>query len=71
MSQKQMANRLKAILNKVDVGLEQPINRKVSSKHTCEIEVLLDHVSLMVADLRLDLEATRRELFSVRKIIED
>ncbi len=71
MSQKQISDILKAILNKADVGLEQPINRKVSSKHTCEIEVLLEHVSLLIADLRFDAEATRRELFAVRKIIEN
>lgn len=71
MSQKQIEDRLKAILNRADVGLEQPINRKISPKHTCKIEVLLEHVSLMVADLRLDLEATKRELFTVRKILEE
>lgn len=71
MSQKQIEDRLKAILNKADVGLEQPLNRKISSKHTCKIEVLLEHVSLLVADLRFDAESSKRELFQVRVLLEE
>lgn len=71
MTSKQIVAKLRAILDRADVGSDGIINRKVSSEHSSEIQVLIEHVSLLVADLRFDAEASRRELFEVRKILED
>lgn len=71
MSNKRIAARLRAILNRNDVDSNGMVNRKVSSKHDDDIEVLLEHVSLLVADARFDSEATRRELFEVRALLEE
>ena len=70
MNQQKILARLRKILNKSDVELDGLINRKKSSKHSDEIEVLLDHISLLVTDLRFDAEASRRELFEIRSILE-
>ncbi len=71
MIQKEIISRLKKILNKSDVEYDGLINRKQSSKHDGEIEVLLEHVSLLVADLRFEAKVNRRELFQVRAILEE
>ena len=71
MNQKQIAAKLRAILNRSDIESDGLINRKVSSEHCDEIEVLLEHISLLIADFRFDAEATRRELFEVRALLED
>ena len=71
MNNKQITAKLRAILNRADVESDSLINRKASSKHTDEIEVLLEHVLLLVIDFRFDSEATRRELFEVRNLLEE
>lgn len=71
MSNKQIAAKLRAILNRGDIDSDGIINRKVSSKHDDEIEVLLEHISLLIVDARFDAEATRRELFEVRTLLEE
>lgn len=71
MNNKQIAARLRGILNRSDVESDGILNRKMSSVHTGEIEVLLEHISLLVIDLKFDAEATRRELWEVRDLLED
>ncbi len=71
MEKKQIVAKLRAILDRADVSSDGIINRKVSSEHSSEIEVLLEHVSLLVADFRFDAEASRRELFEVRALLEE
>lgn len=71
MNQKEIISRLKKILNKSDVESDGLINRKRSSKHDGEVEVLLDHISLLVADLRFNAKVDRRELFQVRAVLEE
>ena len=70
MQHKQIVAKLRAILHRADVESDGLVNRKRSSKHEDEIEVLLEHLSLLVADLRFDATATRRELFEVRSLLE-
>ena len=69
MDKKQIIDKLKDILDKVDS--DSLINRKLSPNHNDETELLLEHVSLLVADLRLNSEATIRELFKVRALLEE
>lgn len=71
MSNKQIIAKLRAILNRADVDSDGLINRKASTKHSDDVEVLLEHISLLVTDLRFDAEASRRELFAVRNLLEE
>ena len=71
MDNKQVAAKLRAILDRADVESDGLISRKRSSKHTSEIEILLEHVSLLVTDLRFDNAATRNELWQVRDVLEE
>lgn len=63
--------KLRKILDRTDLGSDMLMNRKMSSKHNDEIEVLLEHLVLLISDLRFDAEATRRELFEVRCLLEE
>lgn len=71
MDRKQIVIKLRAILDRADVDSDGLVNRKASVKHSDDVEVLLEHVSLLVADLRFDAEASRRELFEVRALLEE
>ena len=71
MLDKEIKCRLKRILQKV--GRDPEItNQKLSSKHNGdEMELLLEHTSLVVEYLLLDAQASRSELFDMKKLIED
>jgi len=71
MNRKQILAKLRAILGRADVDSDGMINRKKSSRHEDEMEVLLEHVSLLVTDLRFNVAATRNELFEVRCLLEE
>ncbi len=71
MEKKQIIAKLRAILDRADTDSDGLINRKASSKHNDEIEVLLEHILLLVVDLRFNTEATRRELFKIRYLLEE
>lgn len=71
MNHKEIAAKLRAILNRADIDSDGLINRKRSSKHGSDIEILLEHISLLVLDLRFDAKASKRELFEVRQVLED
>jgi len=71
MNQKQVIAKLRAILDRADVEADGLVNRKISSQHESEVEVLLEHISLLVADLRFNVTATRNELFEVRCLLEE
>jgi len=71
MKNKEITSRLRSILQKEDVESDGLINRKRSSKHEDDMSVLLEHISLLIADLRFDAEATRRELFEIRGLLEE
>lgn len=72
MNQKHIKSALEKILSKEDSDpvREKILSRKVSSKHDGKIELLLEHVKLLVAYLRFDAEASRREMFEARKLLE-
>jgi len=69
MDHKQIISKLKTILARADIGTDVLI-RKRSSKHDSEIEMLLEHVALLVLDAKFDAEISRRELFEVRTLLE-
>ena len=71
MDQRRITAKLRSILDRADIESDGLINRKQSSLHDSEIEVLLEHVSLLITDLRFDAAATRNELFKVRCLLEE
>lgn len=71
MNNKQVTAKLRAILNRADIDSDGLVNRKASVKHSDDVEVLLEHVSLLVVDLRFDAEVSRRELFEIRSLLEE
>jgi len=71
MNNKEISARLREILAKADVDIDGVVNRKKSPQHEDDIEILLAHVAILISDLRLDAEASRRELFAVRQLLEE
>jgi hypothetical protein len=71
MNNKEITSRLREILCREDVENDGLINRKRSSKHEDDMSVLLEHIALLIADLRFEAEATRRELFDIRGLLEE
>lgn len=71
MDKKQIASRLREILNGADTESDSMVNRKKSALHDDDIEVLLSHISLLVADLRFNEKAALDELFEVRRLLEE
>lgn len=70
MDKKEIVAILRKILDREDVEADGLLNRKKSSKHDNDISVLLQHMSILVADLRFDLQSTRNELFQARTLLE-
>lgn len=71
MDRNEIIMRLTQILDKMDTDRESIVTRGISRKHEDKIELLIEHVSMVVSDLRFDAEASRRELFEVRKLLEE
>ena len=71
MEKKEIIAALRKILDREDVEADGLLNRKKSSKHDSDVSVLLQHVSLLITDLRFNVQATRNELFQVRNILEE
>jgi hypothetical protein len=70
MDKKKIAARLRVILDRADIDSDL-MTRKQSHLHKDEIEVLLDHVAILVTYLRFDADATRSELFTARNLLEE
>lgn len=70
MKESEILQQLKKILNKNDIGKESPISRSLSTKHSSPVALLLEHVTILVAELRHDAESSKRELFEIRDILE-
>lgn len=71
MSKTQILIELRFILNKLDCDRDSIITREKSSKHDDEVQVLLQHIKILIADLMHDNQALRCELFDMRRVIED
>ena len=70
MKQSEIVKQLQEILCKNDIDKDSPISRPLSSKHSSSVELLLEHVAILVAELRHDAESSKRELFEIRDILE-
>lgn len=71
MLDKEIKSELRRILRKVGRDPEI-VNQKLSSKHKeGEMELLLQHISIIMEYLMFDAQASRSELFDMRKLIED
>jgi len=62
--------KIREILNRADVDPDSLITRKRSAKHNGDIDVLLEHLSLLVTDLQFQVHANRNELFQIRSLLE-
>jgi hypothetical protein len=71
VDKQQITSILRSILDRSDVESDSMINRKKSPYHTCDIELLLEHISLLVLDLRFNAEASRRELIETNRLLEE
>jgi len=70
MIEQQVKKRLLAILDKLDVDRDHPISRQKSPKHNSSLEILLEHVALLVADLRFDNQCLRQEIKAIEDLLE-
>jgi len=71
MTKKEISQKLREILQKEDTYTDGMLSRKKSPKHDDDIEVLLEHLQLLIADLRFNSISSRREMFQVRRLLED
>lgn len=69
MTRQEIIQELKKILAQADRSTEI-VNRKYT-KQQDEISMLLSHLSLLVADLRFDAYACRRELAAIKRLLEE
>lgn len=69
MLDKQVRYELKRILKKIGSDPEL-VNKKLSSKHEDETELLLQHLAMSVEYLLLDAQASRNELFDLKRLNE-
>jgi hypothetical protein len=70
MLDKQIKCELKRILQKIGSDPEL-INKKLSSKHEDETELLLQHLAMSVEYLLMDAQASRNELFDIKRLINE
>ena len=70
MSKVQLLIELRFILNKLDCDRDSIITREKSSKHEDDVQVLLQHIKILIEDLLHDNQALRCELFDMRQAME-
>jgi len=66
-----LAKKLRAILDREDMDSDGLITRKPSKKHEDNLDVLIQHISILIKDFRFDKEATRRELSEIRQLLDE
>jgi len=71
MNKIEIEKTLREILKKEDIDSDSLTGRKKSEKHEDTLGVLLENVSLLVTYLRFEADCSRRELFLVRKALEE
>lgn len=67
----QITSYLREILNQEDIYSDGILSRKVSQKHDDKIEVLLQHLKILVMYLRFEASASNKEMFKIRNLIEE
>lgn len=67
---KDIESQLRDILNNEDVERDGILNRK-SSQQSSDAEVLISHLRILIQNLKHDAEASRREVFELRKLLDE
>jgi len=70
MENKDIEKQLMSMLEKEDIDVDNILNRKMSDNHKSKIHVLIQHVSVLIQDLKHDAESSKREMFQLRDILE-
>jgi len=70
MTVNEINRKLRCILQKDDCDRDSIITRCKSVGHESDTEVLIENISILISDLRFNLEATRRELFQAKSLLE-
>jgi len=67
-----IAAKLRALLAEQDTGLATDglLNRKRSADHPDDLDVLIQHLAIVVQYLRMDAAASRREAFALQRILD-
>ncbi len=67
-----IAGQLRALLagQDTDLATDGLLNRKRSSDHADDLDVLIQHVAIAMQYLRMDAAASRREAFALQKILD-
>jgi hypothetical protein len=69
MVENKIKEELKRILKKIGSDIEIT-NKKISPKHIDETELLLQHLAMSVEYLLMDAQASRNELFDLKRLNE-
>ncbi len=67
----EIEKQLRLILEKEDIDVDNILNRKVSDKHESKIELLMQHLRILIQDLKHDAQSSKNEMFAMRDILED
>jgi hypothetical protein len=67
-----IAGQLRALLAEQDTDLATDglLNRKLSVDHPDDLDVLIQHVAIVMQYLRMDAVASRREAFELQRILD-
>ena len=70
MQKEQLLRELRDILSKLDCESDSTLTRAKSVKHNDEEEVLLQHIRILIEDLKHDNNSLRNENFEMRRLLE-
>ena len=67
-----IAGQLRALLadQDTDLATDGLLNRKRSSVHPDDLDVLIQHLAIVMQYLRMDAAASRREAFALQRILD-
>ena len=67
-----IAEQLRALLagQDTDLATDGLLNRKRSSDHADDLDVLVQHVAIVMQYLRMEAAASRREAFALQRILD-
>ena len=67
-----IAGQLRALLagQDTDLATDGLLNRKRSSDHADDLDVLIQHLAIVMQYLRMDAAASRREAFALQRILD-
>ncbi len=54
----------------IDSATDGMLNRKRSAEHQDDLDVLIQHVAIVMQYLRMDAAASRREAFALQRILD-